>query len=136
MRRSVQTMMAAALLLTVVQSAWGKDKFELVEERIRALAPSAQSIAVSETPMEGVLQVQVGGDIVYASDDGKYLLQGRLIDMDTREDLTEAAANLFAYLRALDTMLSGHGTMAVAPVPGHGLGRAINDRLARAAAPR
>jgi len=51
-------------------------------------------------------------------------------------DLVEAAANFFTHLRALDAMLEGGGTIAVAPVPGHGLGRAINDRLARAAAPR
>jgi thiol:disulfide interchange protein DsbC len=68
-----------------------KDKFELVEERIRALAPSAKSIAVSETRLNGILQVQIEGDIVYATDDGRYLLQGRVIDMDTREDLTELA---------------------------------------------
>jgi len=50
--------------------------------------------------------------------------------------LIEAAANLFAHLRALDAMLGGRGTIAVAPVPERGLGLAINDRLARAAAPR
>lgn len=49
-------------------------------------------------------------------------------------DLTEAAANLFATLRALDA--AGHARIAVAPIPDHGLGRAINDRLQRAAAPR
>jgi L-threonylcarbamoyladenylate synthase len=49
-------------------------------------------------------------------------------------DLTEAAANLFAMLRALDK--SGALTIAVMPVPDTGLGEAINDRLARAAAPR
>ena len=49
-------------------------------------------------------------------------------------DLIEAAANLFAMLRALDK--SGASTIAVMPVPEHGLGEAINDRLARAAAPR
>jgi L-threonylcarbamoyladenylate synthase len=48
-------------------------------------------------------------------------------------DLTEAAANLFHHLRALDAR-GAH--IAVAPIPDHGLGRAINDRLARAAAPR
>jgi thiol:disulfide interchange protein DsbC len=62
-----------------------------VEERIRALAPQATSIAISETPIEGLLMVQVGGDVVYATADGKYLVQGRVIDMDTREDLTESA---------------------------------------------
>ncbi len=48
-------------------------------------------------------------------------------------DLVEAAAGLFAALRALDR--SGR-PIAVAPIPDHGLGRAINDRLRRAAAPR
>jgi L-threonylcarbamoyladenylate synthase len=49
-------------------------------------------------------------------------------------DLTEAAANLFAMLRALDA--SGARIIAAMPVPDHGLGEAINDRLRRAAAPR
>jgi L-threonylcarbamoyladenylate synthase len=49
-------------------------------------------------------------------------------------DLTEAAANLYAHLRALDA--TGAGTIAVAPIPGGGLAEAIRDRLARAAAPR
>jgi thiol:disulfide interchange protein DsbC len=35
--------------------------------------------------------VQIGGDVVYATADGKFLLQGRLINLDTREDLTETA---------------------------------------------
>ena len=49
-------------------------------------------------------------------------------------DLAEAAANLFAMLRALDRPpFTG---IAVMPIPEHGLGRAINDRLRRAAAPR
>jgi len=49
-------------------------------------------------------------------------------------DLTEAAARLFDLLHAAEA--SGHAGIAVAPVPRHGLGLAINDRLTRAAAPR
>lgn len=49
-------------------------------------------------------------------------------------DLVEAAANLFHMLRSLDE--GGAAKIAVAPIPDHGLGRAIRDRLARAAAPR
>ncbi|MBV1822463.1 L-threonylcarbamoyladenylate synthase [Komagataeibacter oboediens] len=53
-------------------------------------------------------------------------------------DLHEAAARLFAGLRFLD--MEGHRRglvgIAVQPVPGHGLGRAIRDRLIRAACPR
>lgn len=46
-------------------------------------------------------------------------------------DVKEAAANLFAMLRAVDR--ADFTAIAVMPIPEHGLGRAINDRLRRAA---
>lgn len=49
-------------------------------------------------------------------------------------DLVEAAASLFRLLHDLDDPGRYRG-IAVAPIPGHGLGRAINDRLMRATAP-
>ena len=49
-------------------------------------------------------------------------------------DLVEAAANLFRMLHELDE--TDAKVIAVAPIPHHGLGEAINDRLRRAAAPR
>ena len=49
-------------------------------------------------------------------------------------DLNQAAHNLFDALRTLDA--TGAATIAVAPIPMEGLGRAINNRLARAAAPK
>jgi L-threonylcarbamoyladenylate synthase len=58
----------------------------------------------------------------------------RELNLSPSGDLIEAAANLFSHLRALDA--AGAGTIAVMSVPGDGLGEAINDRLARAAAPR
>jgi len=58
----------------------------------------------------------------------------RIANLSTEGDLHEAAANLFAMLRALDQ--AGIAGIAVAPIPDQGLGAAINDRLTRAAAPR
>jgi L-threonylcarbamoyladenylate synthase len=57
-----------------------------------------------------------------------------VMNLSVRGDLDEAAANLFGYLRALDA--KGARTIAVMPVPHHGLGEAINDRLRRAAVER
>lgn len=51
-------------------------------------------------------------------------------------DLVEAAARLFHALREADRLAGPGGRIAFAPVPERGLGRAINDRLRRAAAPR
>jgi L-threonylcarbamoyladenylate synthase len=55
-------------------------------------------------------------------------------NLSPRGDVLEAAANLFSHLRMLDA--SGARTIAVMPIPYDSLGEAINDRLARAAAPR
>ncbi len=69
-------------------------------------------------------ELLVGFGVIH---DGSY-------NLSPNGDLREAAANLFSMLRQAD-----HDTcvtIAVAPIPNKGLGRAINDRLQRAAAPR
>jgi L-threonylcarbamoyladenylate synthase len=58
----------------------------------------------------------------------------QMVSLSARGDVVEAAANLFAALRQLDR--PEHRAIAVMPIPERGLGRAINDRLRRAAAPR
>jgi L-threonylcarbamoyladenylate synthase len=57
-----------------------------------------------------------------------------VLNLSAESDLDEAASRLFGYLRALDGC--GACCIAVMPVPHHGLGEAINDRLRRAAAAR
>lgn len=70
--------------------------------------------------------------------DGEALLafgpapEGTALNLSPTGDLTEAAANLFAMLRQLDR--GDYTGIAVRPIPEEGLGRAINDRLRRAAA--
>jgi L-threonylcarbamoyladenylate synthase len=57
-----------------------------------------------------------------------------VMNLSAHGDLTEAAANLFGYLRILDA--KGARAIAVMPVPQRGLGEAINDRLRRASVGR
>src|SRR5690606_20809894 len=59
---------------------------------------------------------------------------GPIRNLSETSDLREAARNLFSMLHELDDL--GATTIAVSPIPTTGLGEAINDRLARAAAPR
>ena len=58
------------------------------------------------------------------------------LSLSATGDLVEAAARLFHLLREADRLVGPNGRIAFAPVPDIGLGRAINDRLRRAAAPR
>ena len=74
------------------------------------------------------------GEALLACGGGVPASDGPLINLSPRGDLVEAAAGLFGALRDLDK--SGAATIAVMPIPEHGLGEAINDRLRRAAAPR
>jgi len=79
---------------------------------------------------------------VTAPEDGEVWLgfgpgcAGAALTLSEAGDLVEAAANLFHLLREADARAGPGGRIAVAPVPERGLGRAINDRLRRAAAPR
>ncbi len=65
--------------------------FDAVEQKIRSLAPTATTIAISETPVDGLLQAQINSDIVYISGDGRYMVQGTLFDIDARVNLTDQA---------------------------------------------
>lgn len=61
---------------------------------------------------------------------------GAQLSLSETGNTTEAAARLFHALHLADSMAGPNGAIAFAPVPETGLGRAINDRLRRAAAPR
>lgn len=62
--------------------------------------------------------------------------EGADLTLSASGDLVEAAAGLFQSLRDADRLAGPGGRIAYAPIPETGLGRAINDRLRRAAAPR
>jgi len=84
-------------------------------------APGAKVRLEAEAPRPG--EVMLGFGPVEAD-----------LNLSGAGDLTEAAAHLFHHLHALDAM--GAEGIAVSPIPETGLGRAINDRLRRAAAPK
>ncbi|MDP1641593.1 MAG: L-threonylcarbamoyladenylate synthase [Phenylobacterium sp.] len=83
-------------------------------------------------------QAPVRLDVIAPEPDEAYLAFGpgapegpRVFNLSPTGDLAEAAAHLFAYLRAADR--TAPRAIAVAPIPAHGLGEAIEDRLRRAA---
>ena len=56
--------------------------------------PSVKVDSVKPAVVKGLFEVVVGANIYYVSEDGKYLLQGRLVDVAARKDLTEAKLNV------------------------------------------
>ncbi|MBN8726627.1 MAG: DsbC family protein [Xanthomonadales bacterium] len=77
----------AAVLPGHAQAA-GAD--EAVRAAVQELAPQAKIDKIEVAPMPGFRQVLLGGQLLYVSDDGKYLLQGTLFDAKAKRDLTAA----------------------------------------------
>lgn len=61
-----------------------------VRQSINKFAPGIVPDKIVESPIPGLYEMTMGGRIFYISTDGRYLLQGNLLDLETREDLTEA----------------------------------------------
>lgn len=81
-------------LLCVVACAWatvagGESAKGMSMDQLADLLPGVERDQVSETPIQGIYEVAVGTQIAYVSDDGRYLLQGELFDLDSNENLTE-----------------------------------------------
>jgi L-threonylcarbamoyladenylate synthase len=89
-------------------------------------APRAQVRLNAETVEAGEALLAFGSNAMPGVDAATAVM-----NLSARGDLNEAATHLFGYLRALDS--KGARAIAVMPVPHHGLGEAINDRLRRAA---
>ncbi|MGY6634522.1 MAG: L-threonylcarbamoyladenylate synthase [Alkalilacustris sp.] len=93
-------------------------------------APAARLRLAPEGPVPGEVWLGFGPDPAAAAG------AAHRLNLSAAGCTTEAAAALFAALRAADALAGPDGRIAVRPVPPVGLGPAINDRLARAAAPR
>ena len=59
--------------------------------RLEALAPDSEPDHVAETPLPGLYEVRFGSTIVYVTGDGRYMLRGDLVDLETLRNVTERA---------------------------------------------
>jgi thiol:disulfide interchange protein DsbC len=58
---------------------------------LKELNPKLHVDSIAAAPIPGFRQVVAGGQVVYVSDDGKYLFQGGLLDIAKQQDLSEVA---------------------------------------------
>lgn len=75
-----------------------------ITERLNTLVEGAAAAKIAKTPVAGLYQITVGPTVVYMTEDGDYLLNGSLLDLNTRQNLTEQAKNQarFEAVAALD----------------------------------
>jgi len=78
------TIAALAFLATTAQA-----DSKAVEAALKTALPTIKPDAINESPIKGVYEVVVGARLFYVSEDGRYLMQGSMVDLKSREDLTE-----------------------------------------------
>jgi thiol:disulfide interchange protein DsbC len=66
-----------------------------IETSLKKVLPDMKTDQIRPSPIEGVSEVQVGPRLFYVTNDGRYLLQGSLIDLQTRQDISEERRKTF-----------------------------------------
>lgn len=85
MKRMFVIAMSLLYLLSGPVSADSKT----VEAALKEALPSIKTDSVTESPVKGLYEVVVGARLFYVSEDGKYLIHGSIMDLKTREDLSD-----------------------------------------------
>jgi thiol:disulfide interchange protein DsbC len=85
MKFSLLVLLTAFNLITSTAQADAKS----VEAALKQTLPTIKPDAITESPIKGVYEVVVGARLFYVSEDGRYLMQGSMVDLKTREDVSE-----------------------------------------------
>ena len=92
MLKTATRVLATAALL-IAGNALADDQLTAVQEKISGLFPEIQPQHVVASPIDGWYTIRKGAIVAYVSADGRFLMQGDLIDLDGQVNLTESARN-------------------------------------------
>lgn len=83
---------------SATDAATGPTAEKTVRDALTSFAPKVQIDSIKPAPMPGFYQVIASGQLVYISTDGKYMLNGSLVDLNTKQDLGDS--NWASYRKA------------------------------------
>ena len=93
MTRIIQ-IIAAGAILALAPTAQAEDaQLEQVRQKIGAMFDMIEPEDVGPSPIDGWYQIHKGSIVAYISADGRYLLQGDLVDLDLQQNLSENVRN-------------------------------------------
>jgi thiol:disulfide interchange protein DsbC len=106
-RSALMPSLAAALLVGASASLAAAPADQAATDRVRGslavLAPNVQPDSITATPVPGLYEVMFGPQLIYVSEDGRYVLQGSMIDLKRRENLSKPRIAA-AKMRAIETV--------------------------------
>ncbi len=90
----MKRMLLAMLALLISGVTLADDAENDIRQAMSKLAPDLTLDSVKASPIEGLYEVVFGSEVIYLSSDGKYLIQGSIIETATRKNLTEDARSM------------------------------------------
>lgn len=85
-----------------------------IRAALARVLPDYKPTSVEPTPIKGLFQVEIGPQIMFVTGDGRFLIDGAIVDLNTREDITETARGK-ARLRAVNAV--GEANMVTFDAP-------------------
>jgi len=79
------------------------DNIQRIQQKLNQIVPNAPKADIQLSPIKDIYQVTLGTNVLYITADTNHLFNGNLIDLNTRENLTEDAKN-HARLNALNAI--------------------------------
>lgn len=90
MRKGIALLLSVVALGAALQAqAESEVPRQEIEKGLKAINPQIQVDSVAPTPLDGIYEVTIGSEVYYVSGDGRYMLQGELVDLKERRSLTE-----------------------------------------------
>ncbi|WP_353571193.1 DsbC family protein [Candidatus Albibeggiatoa sp. nov. BB20] len=83
-----------SLLLAFSSTSWAEEVPKVVQDTLRSLVSVPNiNIEATKSPITGLYEATIGTEVVYISEDGKYLIVGDIRDTVTRENITDRKRN-------------------------------------------
>lgn len=90
LKQTLPGLVIGALSMNMAMADETTDK---IQKKLNEIIPSAPTAQISKSPVEGLYQVIVGPNVIYMTADTEFLFNGNMIELATRENLTESAKN-------------------------------------------
>ena len=86
----MRALLFATGICLLATHAWAENADSRIRERMAKLFPGETVSEVSESPVPGLYEVLIGASVFYMTADGKYAMRGDLLDLESRQNLSEA----------------------------------------------
>jgi thiol:disulfide interchange protein DsbC len=104
MGKKIPDLLLAGVLAIFSISAAADEEMDAVRASLQKWVPGAQPQSIKAAPIAGIYEIVLEGQVFYLSQDGRYAMQGQLVDLATRTNLTEERLKTIraAAINALD----------------------------------